>query len=122
MAVPPPHIQKETQLADFMYLFRGGDEPAPGEMDARMAKWKAWMGPLTESGQLVGGAPLDDDAVVLRGVDKTESAGTVGGPDDEVGGYLIVTCKDRDEAVELARGCPIFEVNGALEIRALIEM
>ena len=109
-------------MADFMYLFRGGEEPEQGQDDDRMARWKAWMDALSANGQLKGGAPLDDDAVVLRGPDKTESAGTVGGPADEVGGYLFVSCKDRDEAVELAKGCPIFEVNGAVEIRAQIEM
>ena len=109
-------------MADFMFLFGGGDEPADGESEERMGRWKAWMDALSAKGQLKGGAPLDDDAVVLRGADKTESAGTVGGPDDEVGGYLFVSCKDRNEAVELAKGCPILEVNGAVEIRAQIEM
>ncbi len=34
-----------------------------------------------------------------------------------VGGYLIVNAKDINEAVEIAKGCPIFEENGKLEVR-----
>ena len=109
-------------MADFIYLFRGGEEAPEDEMEARMAKWQAWMSTLSEKGQLKGGAPFEEDATVLRGTDKTESQGTVGGPDDEVGGYLVVSCKDRSEAVESAKGCPMFEVNGAVEIRATMEM
>lgn len=34
-----------------------------------------------------------------------------------VGGYLIVNAKDIDEAVEISKGCPIFEENGKVEVR-----
>ena len=109
-------------MADFMFLFRGGDEAQEGEMEARMAKWQAWMGELSANGKLKGGAPFEEEATVLRGAEKTQSEGTVGGSDEEVGGYLVVTCEDRPEAVELAKGCPIFDVNGAVEVRGIVEM
>ena len=38
---------------------------------------------------------------------------------EEVGGYLIVSAKDINEAVELARGCPILENNGTVEVRPI---
>ena len=38
---------------------------------------------------------------------------------EEVGGYLIVSAKDLNEAVALAKGCPIFENNGTVEVRPI---
>ena len=118
----PLNLKEAQEMADFMLLFRGGEQAADGEMEARMAKWTAWMGELSAAGQLKGGAPFEEEATVLRGADKTESEGTVGGPDEEVGGYLVVSCEDRPQAVDLAKGCPIFDVNGAVEIRGIVEM
>jgi hypothetical protein len=34
-----------------------------------------------------------------------------------VNGYLIIIAKDIDEAVEIAKGCPIFKENGKVEVR-----
>ncbi len=36
-----------------------------------------------------------------------------------VGGYLIVNAKDIDEAVEIAKGCPIFKEDGKVEVRPI---
>ncbi|MBN9160557.1 MAG: hypothetical protein J0I07_06320, partial [Myxococcales bacterium] len=38
-----------------------------------------------------------------------------------VGGFLIVTAKDLEQAAELAKGCPIFEAGGRVEVRAIVE-
>ena len=38
---------------------------------------------------------------------------------EEVGGYLIVAAKDLNEAVELAKSCPILENNGTVEVRPI---
>ena len=39
-----------------------------------------------------------------------------------VGGYLIVNAKDIHEAVEISKGCPIFEEEGKLEVRPVQKM
>ena len=41
---------------------------------------------------------------------------------DLVGGYTIVEAKDIDQAVELSRGCPIFEGGGSVEVRPVMKM
>ncbi|WP_332369613.1 YciI family protein [Spirosoma telluris] len=37
-----------------------------------------------------------------------------------VGGYLILTAANVDEAVDLAQGCPLFETDGTVEVRPII--
>jgi hypothetical protein len=39
-----------------------------------------------------------------------------------VGGFLIVNAKNIDDAVEISKGCPIFEENGKLEVRPIQKM
>ena len=39
-----------------------------------------------------------------------------------IGGYTIVKAESFDEAAELAKGCPILEVGGNVEIRDIVQM
>ena len=36
---------------------------------------------------------------------------------DLVGGYAIIEARDLEAAVEIARGCPIYERDGVVEVR-----
>jgi hypothetical protein len=113
-------------MQKYMFLFRGGDAAraasSPEEMQKHMTKWSAWFKGLGEKGQLVGGEPLDFTGKVLRGSKKTLSDGPFAESKDLVGGYAIVNAKSVDDAVEIARGCPIFEYDGILEVRPLRDM
>ena len=41
---------------------------------------------------------------------------------EEVGGYILLSARDLQTAVELARGCPAREQNGTVEVRAIQQM
>jgi hypothetical protein len=41
---------------------------------------------------------------------------------EAVGGYSIVRAKDLKEASELAKGCPILQVGGTVEVRTIVAM
>jgi len=112
-------------MADFIYLFRGGaPDPSlsPEAMQQHMAKWGAWIGDLSKAGKFKAGDPLTPEGAVLSGVDKSLRDGPFAEAKDVVGGYLIVTAKDQSEAIELARGCPIFAEGGSLEVREIRSM
>jgi hypothetical protein len=59
---------------------------------------------------------------VVTGKKKTVTDGPFGETKDLVGGYLLVTAASLDAATELARGCPIFEREGSVEVREVREM
>jgi hypothetical protein len=40
--------------------------------------------------------------------------------DDTVGGYLMIEADNYDKAVDVAKGCPILENGGSVEIREVI--
>jgi hypothetical protein len=41
---------------------------------------------------------------------------------DVVGGYTLIEATDLSEAVELSKDCPIFEVEGAVEVRPVMKL
>jgi hypothetical protein len=111
-------------MEKFMYLFRGGDNPtaSPEAMQAHMQKWYQWMQSLAQNGTLVAGEPLQRTGKQVSGAKKVVSDGPFIEAKEMVGGYLIVNANDIDHAVEISKGCPIFEVNGKLEVRPIQQM
>jgi hypothetical protein len=112
-------------MTKFLYLFRGGDaartQQSPEEMQAHMEIWKNWMGSLAGSGQLVDGLPLGKDGKVVK-AGATITDGPFAEGNEIVGGYLIVNAADLGAAVEISKGCPIFEHNGTVEVREIMSM
>ncbi|MEM9143323.1 MAG: YciI family protein [Bacteroidota bacterium] len=113
-------------MSNFLYLFRGGDarrlEQSPEEMQEHMQKWGAWMGGLKEKGQLVDGLPLSSGGNVVHKSGEVITDGPFAEGAEVVGGYLIVSATDQEEAVEISKGCPIFEHEGNVEVREIMSM
>ncbi len=113
-------------MSNFLYLFRGGDarraSQTPEEMQAHMQKWGMWMGGLKEKGQLVDGLPLSQEGKVVENKGEVITNGPFAEGSEVVGGYLIVTADDLDQAVEISKGCPIFEHEGTVEVREIMSM
>lgn len=113
-------------MSNYLFLFRGGDatrlEQSPEEMQEHMQKWGAWMGGLKEEGQLVDGLPLSKDGKVVEKAGGVITDGPFAEGSEVVGGYLIVTADSLDGAVQISKGCPIFEHNGNVEVREIMSM
>ena len=112
-------------MNEFLYLFRGGASErsalSPEAMQAHMGKWQAWMGQLAQEGKLSGGLPLNNEGKVLAAGGKVTDGPFAEGK-EHVGGYLIVKAKDLNEASTIAKGCPIFEHQGTVEVRQIMPM
>ena len=114
-------------MSKFLYLFRAQErefKPAsPEEMERVMKAWTAWIDGLRAQGHLVQtGERLDRGGKVVRGKSKTISDGPYAETKDIVGGYMLVQANDLAQAVELSKGCPIFDIDGLLEVRPIVAM
>jgi hypothetical protein len=113
-------------MSKYMFLFRGGSDmrfATPAEQQANMAQWKKWMDGIAAQGKLLGGEPLSYEAgKVIAGRAKKVTDGPFAEGKEVVGGYLVVDATDAEEAVTLAKGCPIFENDGTLEVRVIMQM
>jgi len=112
-------------MSQFLYLYRGGrsEPPSPEKAQQIMQKWMTWLKGLGDQGHLKDqGQPLEPGGKVVRGKAKTITDGPFAEAKDLVGGFTLVEARDINEAVELSKGCPILEEDGAVEVRPIMIM
>jgi hypothetical protein len=110
---------------EFMFLLLDGEVVRDWSEDRQrdaVAKMAAFKAPLEAAGRLKDSGGLGDDLdavrVRARGVDVSATFGPFEEATGIVGGYLVVECASRDEAVELAEHCPAAQW-APLEVRQL---
>jgi len=111
-------------MSEFVYLYRGGEAGrSPDRMQQMMQKWMTWLKELGEKGHIRDqGQPLERTGKLVRGKQKTVTDGPFAEAKDVVGGYTLIEAPDLEQAVELSKGCPIFEVEGSVEVRPVMKM
>jgi hypothetical protein len=112
-------------MADFMFLFRGSQtqaQPSPEEMQKHMQEWMVWIEKLRKAGTFKAGDPLEGGGKVVSGTRKLVTDGPFAESKEVVGGYLLVTAKNLDDAVEISKECPIFAHGGSVEVRPVQPM
>jgi hypothetical protein len=111
-------------MSQFIYLYRGGRmEGSPQQMQQLMQKWMAWLKDLTDKGHIKdAGQPLERSGKLVKGKSKVVTDGPFAEAKDVVGGYTVVEARDLDQAVQLSKGCPVFENDGAVEVRPVMTM
>ena len=109
---------------DYLLLFRGGANPedmSPEQMKATMNNWMTWMKGLKKNKQLTLGHPLQDGGKLLSGA-KGKTVAAYSDNPDSVGGYLLIKANSLAEATKIAKGCPIFNNGGTVELRPIQQM
>lgn len=110
-------------MKDFLLIFRSEVLPTrigtPEEKDAATQSWVDWIGGIAAQNKLT------DRGNRLATTGKVVTSGNVitNGPYTDIkefiGGYTIVKTDSYENAVELAKGCPILKVGGNVEIREI---
>ena len=111
-------------MSEFVFLYRGGETGgSPERMQQRMQRWMSWLKDLTEKGHIKDrGQPLERAGKLVAGKHKTVTDGPFAEAKDVVGGYTLIEASNLEQAVELSKDCPIFEFDGAVEVRPVMKM
>jgi hypothetical protein len=114
-------------MSEFLYLYRGGEDGQSGQTPERlqqtMQKWMTWLKDLAAKGHVKDqGQPLERRGKLVSGRQKAVTDGPFAEVKDVIGGYTLILARDLEQAVELSKGCPIFESNGAVEVRPVQTM
>lgn len=103
-------------MPKFVFVYHGGKKPSSPEEGAKvMAKWKGWfekLGPAVVD----GGNPVGPSKTVFA-----KSVADNGGA-NPVSGYSLINASNINDAVKKAKGCPILESGGSIEVAEAIEM
>ena len=104
-------------MSKYVLAFHGGGmAETEAEQAEVMAAWGAWMEGL-------GSALVDPgNAVGLSKTIHADGSVTEGGGANPVTGYTLLEAASLDEAISLAKGNPIFDAGGSIEVAETIDM
>ncbi|MBS1883438.1 MAG: hypothetical protein JSS97_10855 [Actinobacteria bacterium] len=104
-------------MTNYVFAYSGGKGVSEDEAvrEAQMARWERWFGEL-------GAAVVDGGAAT--GAARTVGAGGAVDDGGSLGmtGFSVVSAADLDAAVALAKGCPVLEVGGAVDVYEAISI
>lgn len=118
---------KTTPTNQYMFLVQGGacnDGTLSAEqMQAKMTEVYAWIDGLTKKGVMSAAQPLTPERKVVSGKNGNLVSDLMAAESKEaIGGFFIVNVATMDEAVSIARTCPMFKYGGQLEVRQIAEL
>ena len=102
-------------MPHFIYAYHGGKTPeTPEKTETEIEPWRRWFDHLAA-------AVVDPGNLV--GLSKTVSAAgvSVDGGANRLSGYTITNTETIDEAIELAKTCPIIG-DGSIEVAEIHEV
>ena len=110
-------------MKEFVLIFRMDItteeiQPSSEQMKIYMSQWMEWINEISAQNKLAGGGNhLSKSGKVLRPKNAmVDGPYTVNG--ESVAGYIIIHAKDIDDAVLIAKKCPILNGEGtSVEVR-----
>jgi hypothetical protein len=113
-------------MKDFLLVFRTDysvmPKSSPEEMQAMMKSWMDWLGNIAAQNKLTDqGNRLSASGKVVK-PNNVIADGPYMEIKESIGGYSIVKAESLEEAVELAKGCPILTTGGNVEVREIDAM
>ena len=113
-------------MKDYLLLFRGGldfTKASPDQVQQAMTNWKNWVDELSRKGIYGGGERVTrNDAAVVKGSAKQVISGPYTDSKEIAGGYINIKVENLEQAIEITKGCPIFNFDGNVEIREVAAM
>ena len=93
------------------------------QRDSIMDRYGQWVHQLKANGQLLDGAKLDAVASAATLRERNGESLVVDGPfaetKEQLGGYHVIECQDRSEAIAIARRIPTLTAGGVVEVRPI---
>ena len=90
------------------------------EMQKEIQLYIDWVEGLSKTGNYISGDPLEAKGKYMKS-DQVFSDGPFIEAKEAISGYILMQAENINQAVELARGCPVFQAGGVLEVRPIME-
>ena len=110
---------------EYLLFFRGGDWTkglSPEQIQAAVGQMKSWLERFSTEGTLKAAQPLEQSGKVITGKNgRIIKDGPYTESKEIVGGYGLFTLDSMDEAVAIAKSCPMLEYGGVVEVRQIAD-
>lgn len=110
-------------MKDFLFVFRMDRSQmpvgTPEERQATTKRWMDWVGSIAAQNKLGDrGNRLTDSGKVVK-PNNVVTNGPYAEIKESIGGYSLIKAESYDDAVELAKGCPVLSMGGNVEVREI---
>ncbi len=111
-------------MKEFILLFRANYHDiasvSAAETRERNNRWMDWINDLVDKNHLAeGGNHLMPEGKILRSNNEI-SVDSLNGENESILGYILILASSLDEAVDLAKNCPILAGKGtSVEVREI---
>ena len=93
--------------------------PSPEQMQAAIKPYQEWIASLAAQNKRVEPPKRwDADGRIIKG--NTVVNGPYAEIKESIGGLIFIRANDYDEAVEIAKGCPVIQWGAVVEVRMAI--
>jgi len=112
-------------MEEFVLLFRldiisKEAQPSPEQLQVYMKQYQDWVGGIAAQNKFIGGTALSKEGKVLKS-NQMMTDGPFAEIKESIAGYIMIRAKDLDEAVSLAKDCPILNGEGnSVEVRKIM--
>ena len=104
-------------MAKYLFVYHGGGLAATKADQAKVTHdWGAWFGAMGKA-VIDGGNPVGKSTTVLSNGSVLNHGGA-----NPMSGYTLVEAASLDDAVAMAKGCPILSIGGSVELAEAFDM
>jgi hypothetical protein len=104
-------------MAKYLFVYHGGSRPEGKDAQAKaMAAWGQWFGSMGKA-VINGGNPVGKSWTVKANGSVAKDGGA-----NPVSGYSLIEAADYEEAAAKAKGCPLLDAGGSVEIAEAMDM
>jgi hypothetical protein len=97
-------------------------QPSPEQMQVYMKQYQDWVGGIAAQNKFIGGKGLSTEGKVLKS-NNVLTDGPYAEIKESIAGFIMIRAKDFDEAVSLAKTCPILNGEGnSVEVRKVVSV
>ncbi|WP_254562023.1 YciI family protein [Dyadobacter diqingensis] len=95
-------------------------KPSPEQMQAAIKPFQDWIGGIAAQNKLVTPPKRWESEGRVVSQNNVVTNGPYAEIKESIGGMILIRASDYDEAVEIAKGCPIIQWGAKVEIRRAV--
>lgn len=112
-------------MENFILIFRmdilsPDIQPSAEQLKEYMKVWDMWIASISSQNRLIGGNHLSVSGKVVNSTGEIIDQPFLGNNKESIAGYIIITANNYNEAILIAKECPILgSVGNTVEIRKI---
>jgi hypothetical protein len=97
-------------------------QPSPEQLQVYMKMYHDWVGGIAAQNKFIGGKGLSTEGKVIK-ANNVITDGPYAEIKESLAGYIMIKAKDFDDALNMAKDCPILQGEGnSVEVRKVVSV